>query len=413
MLKTKKLTLNLVKISFFLMLIYSVFFLAVLNLNIPRMTLILGGLTVVFMIVDMFYTEFDLKRIFTAEVWLLLGFIAYCLLTSLLFADYKNSAVDGLITLIENVVLMVVTVYLILRDKSIKFVAATFIIAMSLMAIYSLVNLENVTERLTLTESTNANVLGHNAMCALTLLPLFIKQGKRLRNLLLIAISVALVATVILSGSRMSFICLIVFAVLFFIRVYPMSINSVKKSSIGIKLLVGVIAFAGVAFLIISTMRGTLLYERMESLFVVFETGEGDGQGRIDLYERAWRLFKTNPITGVGYANYAASYHGTYSHSTYAELLSCTGILGCLIFLAFYLRMLIGAGKKRGEKGTPDLSRTIMLIAFAVIIVLGIGEIVFYKINYFIIFGLIIGNRILSKEKGETHAEAESVADSV
>ena len=55
MLKTKKLTLNLVKISFFLMLIYSVFFLAVLNLNIPRLTLILGGLTVVFMIVDMFY----------------------------------------------------------------------------------------------------------------------------------------------------------------------------------------------------------------------------------------------------------------------------------------------------------------------------------------------------------------------
>lgn len=394
----KNVALTLTKISFFAMLTYSVLFLAVLRIQISNVTMLLGLFSAFFMIVDMAINNFDIRKLFTKEVIILLALAIYSFMTSLVFAEHKFSAFNGLFQLLQNMILMVVTVYIILRDQKISFVVGSFVLIMLAMAIYAIGNMGEFDVRLTLTEETNANVLGHNAMCALMFLPLFIKPNKKWFNILLILVAVLFVLTIVFSGSRMSFICMIVFGALFFARILPESRNKGKNKSRLIASILGLGAFVLLLYLLIPLFKGTLLYERMQSLFDLFNDKEADGAGRIYLYQRAWELFKTNPIFGIGYANFAPLNHGAYTHSTYAEILSCVGLIGTGIYIAFYCQLKNRLKKNEIEKDKNQITRLTMVIAFIVILVLGIGEIVFYKINYFIIFGLITGYGLINKK---------------
>ena len=413
--KNNNYALYLTKIGFFAMLLYSVFFLAVLRVQIQNMTMLLGVITVLFMALDMSLSSFNIQRLFSKEVNILVGFLLYSVLTSVLFATHKMSALNGVFQLVQNLILLVVTIYIVIRDGNIKFVSLAFIIVMTVMSIYALRNMEAFDTRLTLTEETNANVLGHNAMCALMLLPLFIKQKKPWINLLLIACGGCFIITIVLSSSRMSFICLIVFVLMFFIKIYPMSSNKLRSSSRALQVTVGLIVLLIMGYLLLPLLEGTLMQERLESLFDVMDTGEGDGAGRVYLYQRAWEFFKENPLFGIGYANFAPRNYGAYSHSTYAEILSCSGIFGTVLYLAFYWRMYknIQKAKLLKETNSEEIIRLTMMIALMVIVVLGIGEIVFYKINYFIIFGLIIGYGIISQEREAINEENQSAENSI
>ena len=403
------------KLCFFAMLLYSVFILAVLKIKIANLTMLLGGITVVFMVIDIIIHNFNLKKLIVNEFIILLFFVGYSVVTSILFANFKNSAFDGIFQLFQNLILLVVTMYIIIRDRSIKFISLSFVFVMLVMAIYALGNMEDFDSRLSLTEETNANVLGHNAMCALMLLPLFIKPKNLLHNCILIICAVIFICTIVLSGSRMSFICLVVFILLFFLKLYPASLNKISSSSRAIKVIVGIVACIGVLYLIMPALKGTLMYERLESLFTLVDTGDGDGQGRIYLYERAWEFFKSNPLCGIGYANFAPMNYGAYSHSTYAELLACSGILGLIIYLLFYRAMYKRVKKVKMLKldNRNETIRLTMMIALSVIVVLGIGEIVFYKINYYIIFGLIIGYGIISQEGRRVYEKNKSFKNSI
>ena len=54
---------------------------------------------------------------------------------------------------------------------------------------------------------------------------------------------------------------------------------------------------------------------------------------RVPLYEQALVFFRQHPFFGVGFRQYEVLYERhLYSHSTYAEILACTGIVGTLIF---------------------------------------------------------------------------------
>lgn len=407
--------LYLTKIGFFAMLLYSVFFLAILRVQIQNMTMLLGGITALFMAVDMILNNFNIEKLLVKEVIILIGFLLYSVFTAILFAAYKGSALDGIFQLFQNLILLIVTIYIIVRDQNIKFVALAFIIVMTVMAVYALGNMEEFDTRLSLTEETNANVLGHNAMCALMLLPLFIKPKKTCLNALLIVCASIFITTIVLSSSRMSFICLIVFAFLFFIKIYPMAFNRLRSSSRGLQVAIGLLVLLVVGYLFLSQLEGTLMYERLQSLFDVMDTGEGDGQGRIYLYNKAWKFFKENPLFGVGYANFAPKNYGAYSHSTYAEILACSGIFGSIIYIVFYWSMYKNVKKQTLSKGnnSEEIIRLTMMVALLVIIVLGIGEIVFYKINYYIIFGLIIGYGIISDEGRKTDEKNKGFTNSI
>lgn len=97
--------------------------------------------------------------------------------------------------------------------------------------------------------------------------------------------------------------------------------------------------------------------------------------GRTNLYVEAWEVFKQHPVFGIGYKCFEyLSNSELYTHSTYMELLSCSGIVGFVLFLYPFVRASIVAWKHR----KTDMGRT--LIFLLICLVRGLFGIVYYNL---------------------------------
>lgn len=114
--------------------------------------------------------------------------------------------------------------------------------------------------------------------------------------------------------------------------------------------------------------------------------------GRVSLYKYAINLWKDNPFFGVGYDQYRV-YIGEMSHSTYAELLACSGIIGCLIwiigmFTQFKKNFILILNK--GESQFYYIF-AMNILMFVIELVIGIGQVWMYDIIHLILLTYIFG----------------------
>lgn len=387
-----------VKLSFFAMLFYSSFLMELLEIKIANMTLALGALTALLMLADMAVMNFNPLKIVTSDVQRILLFIVMCAL-SIVAANYRATAIDGMIQLVQCLLLMVITIYICMREGSLTFCARTIVIVMGLGAIHALTNMDSFNQRLALSETGNANVFGHNAVLGACMTPLAFKNDTRIKKILHIGLVILFTMAVVISASRMSFIALVGYLGIYLLVIAPRSIRP-SRFSWGVRFL-GVLGVAIVVLYFVSeSLADTLVIDRMNELFNVLDTGEGDGEARLYLYEEAWKLFLQHPIFGVGYANFGPMHYGVYTHSTYAEILSCTGLMGFVPFVCYYLY--ISRELKKGVRldNAKRLSTNHHLVlVFIVLLLLGIGEILIYKIKYFVVFGILAGQFYLNKEQ--------------
>ncbi|MBD8591099.1 O-antigen ligase family protein, partial [Peribacillus simplex] len=141
------------------------------------------------------------------------------------------------------------------------------------------------------------------------------------------------------------------------------------------------------------------LFLRFQKLF------ENDDPTRINMYKTAFKLFEENPIVGIGFNNYrAVSPFQTYSHSTYAEVLATTGILGTILYFIPFLSLLV---KTWFLSKAKDLiiakNAKIMWLLLLTLLFLGTGVIHFYELSSTIALGFIIafGNLYYRKDSKE------------
>ena len=107
--------------------------------------------------------------------------------------------------------------------------------------------------------------------------------------------------------------------------------------------------------------------------------------GRTVLYNLAWDMYKEHPIFGIGYNCFASmSGYGYFTHSTYMELLACTGSIGFILFMSPVL-----SGTVRGLrsfKKDEGRSTTILLM----MLVSGLFGIVYYNMVFLMVLYLEI-----------------------
>lgn len=127
-----------------------------------------------------------------------------------------------------------------------------------------------------------------------------------------------------------------------------------------------------------------------ERLLLLFE--DGGTSARVHLMDLAVQYWKTSPIFGIGLDQYKVwNPYGYYSHSTYAEILSCTGILGCLIFFIPLLKLLMVSVKKTLKKRGNVYEMRVCLLMLGAELFLGIGQIFIYSVTHMIML-LFIAN---------------------
>lgn len=185
---------------------------------------------------------------------------------------------------------------------------------------------------ITLGEESNPNIFGLEMITSIFAL---IYDFDRFRKR--IVLNIILIATfsvvVIMTASRECFLTLGValiwwiFAVMNALAKEEGSSKKLFHNSIyQVLLLVGIIF--GIMYLT-KNFESTNIYTKIMSAIT-----EGEGvNSRTKLYKEAWMLFKTHYPVGVGFDQFRFySSERVYSHSTYAEIASCLGLCGLLIF---------------------------------------------------------------------------------
>lgn len=189
---------------------------------------------------------------------------------------------------------------------------------------------------------------------------------------------------VLYSGSRSALLCLLaVVAASLFFRFRNLEGSAVGKTVKRMWLFFFcVVALIFVVLYLQSIGEGTWGINRL-----LVEFKEESYSGRTRLYRAAWSIFLEHPVFGIGYRCFSSvSSFEYFTHSTYMELLSCTGAVGFLLFMGPVLKGTISAVKtSRTDGGT----RLVMMGLFLVGSVFGI---LYYDLVHMLLLYMTIFN---------------------
>ena len=110
------------------------------------------------------------------------------------------------------------------------------------------------------------------------------------------------------------------------------------------------------------------------------------------MYRDAVEYFMASPIIGIGFGQYRLwSPFGYYSHSSYAEILSCGGIIGVLIFFVPIFVCLCSCLKQLRKKQPLEQSYRMKMATLMLFceLFLGLGQIFIYDVFHLLLLTLI------------------------
>lgn len=192
----------------------------------------------------------------------------------------------------------------------------------------------------------NPNELGLTMVASLPLVLVLIFPGAGRVRWLVVGVAAASIATVVLTGSRASFLALV-----FLIGVLALS----SKRRFGWLLV-------AVGFLVVLWVVTPPEYKQRYSSVTSLQHDESY-QHRVLAWKAGWAMFKDNPLTGVGVGEFAnasgmkywpgqGGRHWLNAHSLYVQVVAELGLLGAVtfaIFLIYLLRLNRSISQRLGE----------------------------------------------------------------
>ena len=258
----------------------------------------------------------------------------------------------------------------------------------------------------TLSDHNNPNFLGQSMVVGLFAL---VSKQKYVIDRFWITMTIALVFlyTILLTGSRKSLFCAF-FLLLLWVVTTLRAEKGISFRRIFIFLAI-VVAITIVVLFFQKEYSGTAISAKMEYLNSGIER-------RLALYQESIRFWESSPLVGIGFAQFQIlSSFQYYSHSTYAEVLSCTGLIGVLIFfpvLFYHVCQLARRAFRRDDEDHYDYMMCFVMMLIELI--LGFGQIFIYNVLHLLILSYLatsVGfikqendlDRKISYEKGRNY----------
>ena len=117
---------------------------------------------------------------------------------------------------------------------------------------------------------------------------------------------------------------------------------------------------------------------------------DSDEDIRETLFKLAWKLGTENPILGIGAGNFVVYTQGPFSHSTYAELFACCGIVSAIVFILWLIQSTRIQWKR--YKNTNDSYFLYMMLICIVWAAANIFYVYISSIWLLAFWGLILGS---------------------
>lgn len=252
----------------------------------------------------------------------------------------------------------------------------------------------------TMSHRNNPNNLGLMMSIGVFFMLMPLKKQSVFKWIVRALLTVAFIYVVVNTGSRSSLLCSI--TVVCFSVFSRIKNTSGKRANRLLKQVILILACSVALLYVINlaenyTETGTAISRLLEKLFNGSETTgslwnrllgklqSDDFAGRTLFYKAAWQVFLQHPLFGVGYNCFGILYASGYmTHSTYMELLSCTGLVGFLLFLgpAFsgLKYAIISIKENQGRK----------IILLSMLLLSGFFGILYYNFVFMMVLYLIV-----------------------
>ena len=338
----------------------------------------------IFTLISLFASIVQLKSIDLGGWYTV--FIVFTSITSLIVTDDLSICIFYITTLIKAFVFFLAVINCMKLNRGFLTIRYSTIIAgiiLSYMLLFRGVVASDSLRR-SAAEGINENVVAASitVAIALTLYDIIFRK-KKIKIYFEIAAVIFMCSAVLLTGTRKSFIAIIILLALYMLFiVIPKKSDSNKNQIRGL-----VFAVVGIAALLCFIKYGidqTSIGERFKNI------GYQGDKMRVYYYIQSLRIFIENPLFGTGWGGFVAQI-GMYSHSTYGELIANTGVMGCLLFVSFYFSLIYrGINRIRIiEKERVERNLCVFaIISILAILFLGIGTAIFYEINLTLCVGI-------------------------
>ncbi|MBE6949662.1 MAG: O-antigen ligase family protein [Ruminococcaceae bacterium] len=336
------------------------------------------------------------------EVKCWLAYIALSLLT-MVFALDMGEAFDSIIKYVQRLIIIILIVYICEKENSIQFPLRLLAVNAVACAIAVLFTIDDIQLKLDISTGAAVSQNDVGALMAFGCFAVLFAFGKRnstsfLTTAFKFASVIAMVTVIFLAGSRKSIIAVgITLVLLLLLNGKEYLKNSSAKKALIITVL-GVAAFIFISKYLAPYAEETSLYTRTFGRGV--ERTASSDDVRIELYIQAFREFMRHPLVGLGFNNYVVEY-GTYTHSTYAEPLACSGVIG-LLYLAPYVRILkkqIRLVRLTREDRMENKKQKELFAFYIAFLFIGIGIPFIYKDDPCIILAMFIASQHITCQR--------------
>jgi len=369
----------------------------VIQINIPRINvaiilLIFGS---IFISIYRNNQSITLKVLFPNEIKIWLIFLLYAILSGALVATNFGRVIKYSVDFLEYLLLIIAMLYLYNNNVDIQFFKNVIIVYGSFLAIFILFSpVVGISNRYRVSAWSNENETAIILLFATVFIISDFTFQKISASFVKLIVITLLVGAIILTGSRKAFIGLLIVVILEITLILIIQKNNNVLHNI--KYLILLILLIGFSLYVYKFLYlDSILQSRLEELLI-----SGD-QIRTSMYKEAQERFYQNPIFGIGLGNFEIiTVFQTYSHSTYAEILASTGILGALQYFLVYVLIGVKIIKKIKLKKIVSFSDVPfhLLILFILLLFLGFGVIHYDNFLTMYIFGYIL-LRIRTKKK--------------
>lgn len=341
-------------------------------------------------------------------IWLL--FFIYSFVFGLLVNANFSVFISSIGTSFEYLIIGYAVFLIAAKEKNLDLFINAFLITSVIAAATTIlfpVEVPHDPGRYTMGLNSNANSLGITMMIGI-FCALYKINFKSLPRTMLLFILIGLMTyTIFLTGSRKSLLVLALLLVFWSAFSLPKTLRLLpdnKKSY--------VLGIMGVFILISCLILVPLYLKSTLAARLTLLISEGSTDNRIPMYKEAIFLFLQNPILGIGFGQFSVvSEFNTYSHSTFAEVLSCTGLLGTVLYFAPYPLLFIKlfTKLKNLREKHEDQYAYQWLALLLILLLLAFVVIHFYDIDSYIVFGMIIAFANLNLQNSKC---LEAVLDS-
>lgn len=375
--------------------------------QITHILLFLGILLGIPIVIYLLRTRQSISVVITAEIRLYILFFFLTLITGYFVAPNKAVLFKSEMTYIQTIIFMVFLLVIVEHDKDLIFIEFLIVSIGLIIAIVVLAGVDSIGHALAGREEmfkgsvtkVNPNHVGLAQAASFTVLLFWLRRlhekheitkNNKFLGLVLICIGLFITALVVLvTGSRKSFIAVVLSLGMFFI--FPPK-GRISRKIIGVlvaSFIVIIVFYLGSRFL-----EDVYIFRRFSTFF-----DENSNTTRVNMIREGFQILGTSPFVGVGLGNFTyASSFGTYSHNTVAEALSTTGLIGSSIYFMTYISLfikLIRLTKKRESR----IFAYNGLVIFLLLLFLSIGAIHFYLMSSALLFTYIIGGTMLYDTK--------------